>query len=121
MLFRSVYAISQRKEKIAKQEQDEAVQTTKTLATEEMNSQLSKQKDKMDKEREAAVNNGIKKALADAAAAKKAEEQKAEAAEAKIAEAEAAKTAEQASPDEAVTDDATDPESSADDSIQGEE
>lgn len=121
VLLTGVYAISQRKEKIAKQEQDEAVQTTKTLATEEMNSQLSKQKDKMDKEREAAVNNGIKKALADAAAAKKAEEQKAEAAEAKIAEAEAAKTAEQASPDEAVTDDATDPESSADDSIQGEE
>lgn len=73
VLLTGVYAISQRKEKIARQEQADAVQTAKTLATEEMNSQLLKLKDKMDKEREAAVTNGIKKALADAQAATKKE------------------------------------------------
>jgi len=81
VLLTGVYAISKRKDKIARKEQDKAVQRAKSLANQEMKSQLSKLTDKMTREKENAVANGIKKALADAAAAaqetaKKAEEEK---------------------------------------------
>jgi formate dehydrogenase iron-sulfur subunit len=107
VLLTGVYAISKRKDKIAKEEQEEAVQSAKDLANEEMKTQLSKLSTKMTKEKETAVANGVKKALAEAeAAAKKAQE-----------EAEAAKAAEQAS----VDDDATDAETPSDDSAKEEE
>jgi len=69
VLLTGVYAISKRKEKIAQQEQEDAVQNTKTLATQEMNKQLSQLKDKMTKEKETAVTNEVKKALEEAAKA----------------------------------------------------
>jgi formate dehydrogenase iron-sulfur subunit len=95
VLLTGVYAISKRKDKIAKQEQEDAVQTTKDQAAQEMKNQLSKLTTKMTKEKDTAVTNGVKKALAEAqAAAKKAEE-----------EAEAEKAAVQASPDEETTSD----------------
>ena len=76
VLLTGVYAISKRKDKIAREEQDDAVQTAQTLAAEEMKTQLSKLSATMTKEKETAVANGVKKALADAAdAAKKAEEE----------------------------------------------
>ena len=122
VLLTGVYAISKRKDKIARQEQEDAVQNTKRLAAQEMDNQLSKLKDKMTREKETAVTNGVKKALADAeAAAKKAEQER----EAQAAEA--AEAAEKASPDEATTDETTtidnaaDPEPASDDSVKGEE
>ncbi len=69
VLLTGVYAISKRKEKIADEERKEAVQKTTDLATAEMNKQLSQLKDKLTKEKEAAVRTEVKKAL-DAAAKK---------------------------------------------------
>ncbi len=94
VLLTGVYAISKRKEKIARQEQEDAVQNTKTLATQEMNNQLSKLKEKMTREKETAISNEVKKALEQAA--KKAKEA--------VAEEESAKAAEQAAWDEDVLD-----------------
>jgi formate dehydrogenase iron-sulfur subunit len=113
VLLTGVYAISKRKDKIAKEELDDAVQMSKDLASEEMKNQLSKLSVKMTKEKETAITNGIKKALAEAEeAAKKAKEE----------EAEAAKAAEQASPDEKATDTvATNAETTSDDSTKEEE
>ena len=79
VLLTGVYAISKRKEKIARQEKQAAVRSATDAATEEMNRQLDQLKSKMTKEKETAVANEVKKALAEAA--KKAEE------EAKAAEA----------------------------------
>ncbi|MCP3875729.1 MAG: 4Fe-4S dicluster domain-containing protein [Desulfobacteraceae bacterium] len=73
VLLTGVYAISKRKEKIANQEKEDAVQKTANEATEEMNKQLSQLRDKMTKEKETAVQNEVKKALDEAA--KKAEEE----------------------------------------------
>ncbi len=67
VLLTGVYAISKRKDKIAKEEQDDAVENAKEMAGEEMKNQLSKLSDKMTKEKETAVANGVKKALDDAA------------------------------------------------------
>jgi len=76
VLLTGVYAISKRKEKIADEERKEAVQAAKDLAAKEMNKQLSSLKDKLTKEKEAAVKAEVKKAL-DAAAKKAAEAAKA--------------------------------------------
>nr|MDA3788923.1 hypothetical protein [Desulfobacula sp.] len=72
VLLTGVYAISKRKEKIASQELEQAVESTRSLAENEMNDQLSKLKAKMTKEKETAIQNEVKKALQEAA--KKAEE-----------------------------------------------
>jgi Fe-S-cluster-containing dehydrogenase component len=66
VLLTGIYAISKRKEKIAKQEKEEAVQKTIDHATNEMNNQLSQLKDKMTREKEAAIQNEVKKALKEA-------------------------------------------------------
>ncbi len=77
VLLTGVYAISKRKEKIAKEEQNEAVAQTTEQLTGEMNTKLSALQTKMTKEKETAVKNEVKKALDTAAAeaAKKAEEE----------------------------------------------
>ncbi len=113
VLLTGVYAISKRKDKIAKEEQEDAVQNAKAVAAEEMKNQLSKLSTKMTKEKDTAVANGVKKALAEAEeAAKKAQEEK---------EAEA-KAAQEVSQGEAATDEeATDAETTSDDSTKEEE
>ncbi|HCY85816.1 MAG TPA: hypothetical protein DHV36_11840, partial [Desulfobacteraceae bacterium] len=73
VLLTGVYAIAKRKDKIAKEEQETAVQDAIDTATEEMNKQLAQLKDKMTKEQQTAVANEVKKALEEAA--KKAEEE----------------------------------------------
>lgn len=72
VLLTGVYAISQRKEKIARQEQTEAVQKAQDLATQEMNKQLTQLTVKLTKEKDTAIAAEVKKALDEAA--KKAEE-----------------------------------------------
>ncbi|WDP93348.1 MAG: 4Fe-4S dicluster domain-containing protein [Desulfobacter sp.] len=71
VLLTGVYAIAQRKDKIAKEEKDAAVKEAIDQATDEMNKQLAQLKDKMTKEQQNAVANEVKKALEEAA--KKAE------------------------------------------------
>ena len=73
VLLTGVYAISKRKEKIANQEKEAAVQNANTIATDEMNKQLSSLRDRMTKEKETTVKNEVKKALDEAV--KKAEEE----------------------------------------------
>ncbi len=72
VLLTGVYAISKRKEKIANQEREEAVQNAIADTTDEMNEQISKLKVKMTKEKDTAIQNEVKKALEEAA--KEAEE-----------------------------------------------
>lgn len=67
VLLTGIYAISRRKEKIAKEEQDKAIAETLSSANEEMEQKLAEQKDKMEKQKEAAINLEIKKALKEAA------------------------------------------------------
>ncbi len=88
VLLTGVYAISKRKEKIANQEREDAVQKATEEATGEMNKQLSQLRDKLTKEKETAVKNEVKKALDEAA--KKAEEEAKAAEEARVAEEAAA-------------------------------
>ncbi|MCP3943928.1 MAG: 4Fe-4S dicluster domain-containing protein [Desulfobacteraceae bacterium] len=99
VLLTGVYAISKRKEKIAEEEQESAVQNAKDLASQEMKDQLLKLSKKMTKEKETAIANGVKKALVEVE--------------------EAAKKAEQAAADAA--EDATNPETTSDDSEKEEE
>ncbi|MBU0971344.1 MAG: 4Fe-4S dicluster domain-containing protein [Proteobacteria bacterium] len=107
VLLTGVYAISKRKDKIAREEQDAAVQKAQELAAEEMKTQLSKLKEKMTKEKQTAITAEVKKAVAEAV--KKAEEK-------------AAKAAEPASPDEPTTDeDAPEASASPDTSVKEEE
>lgn len=73
VLLTGVYAIAKRKDKIARQEREAAVQDAIDQATDEMNKQLAQLKDKMTKEQQTAVANEVKKALEEAA--KKAEEE----------------------------------------------
>ena len=73
VLLTGVYAIAKRKDKIAREEQDAAVQEAIDTATDEMNKQLAQLKDKMTKAQQTAVANEVKKALEEAA--KKAEEE----------------------------------------------
>jgi Fe-S-cluster-containing dehydrogenase component len=67
VLLTGIYAISKRKDKIADQERIEAVATTVANANEEMQVKLAALKDKMTKEREAAINLEVKKALEEVA------------------------------------------------------
>ncbi len=67
VLLTGIYAISRRKEKIAKEEQNEAVAATLSAANEEMEKKLAELKDKMEQQKEAAINLEIKKALKEAA------------------------------------------------------
>ncbi|MBA3009830.1 MAG: hypothetical protein FP812_06270, partial [Desulfobacula sp.] len=107
VLLTGVYAISKRKDKIAREEQEAAVQNAQNLAAEEMKTQLSKLKEKMTKEKQTAITTEVKKAVAEAV--KKAEEK-------------AAKAAEPASPDDPITDeDATKASATPDASVKEEE
>ena len=67
VLLTGIYAISKRKDKIADQERIEAVASTIADANEEMKVKLEALKDKMTKEKEAAINLEVKKALEEAA------------------------------------------------------
>jgi len=67
VLLTGIYAISKRKEKIAKEEREEAVSQTLSDANEEMKKQISELKDKIAQEKEAAINLEVKKALKEAA------------------------------------------------------
>ncbi len=67
VLLTGIYAISKRKDKIAQQEQAAAVQTTVTDMQAEMARQLEAQKEKLAREKEAAISFEVKKALEEAA------------------------------------------------------
>ena len=67
VLLTGIYAISRRKEKIAQEELNEAVASTVSNANEEMKVKLAELKDKMTKQKEAAINLEVKKALKEAA------------------------------------------------------
>ena len=75
VLLTGVYAISKRKDKIAKDEQDQALQAASVQATEEMNQKIEALREKMVKEKTAAINFEVKKALEEAAKEKEAEKQ----------------------------------------------
>ena len=77
VLLTGIWAISRRKDQIADQERITAVAETTADANEEMKVKLAELKDKMTKEKEAAINLEVKKALEEAA--KQAEEEKASA------------------------------------------
>ncbi|MBU1343962.1 MAG: 4Fe-4S dicluster domain-containing protein [Proteobacteria bacterium] len=77
VLLTGVYAISKRKEKIAKLEKEQAVQNANDTAATEMTKQLSQLKAKLTKEKETAIQTEVKKAL-ELAAKKAADEAKAE-------------------------------------------
>ena len=82
VLLTGVYAISKRKDKIAREEKDEALQAAKVQANEQMNQKLEELRGKMTKEKTAAINFEVKKALEDAAKeAEVAKESEAEAGE----------------------------------------
>ncbi len=73
VLLTGVYAISKRKEKIASQEQADAVKNAINIANDSASKQLSQLKDQMNKQKETAIQTEVKKALEEAA--KKAEEE----------------------------------------------
>jgi Fe-S-cluster-containing dehydrogenase component len=76
VLLTGIYAISQRKDKVAAEEQAEAVALAKADADEEMKKQIANVKNQAAKEKKAAIKKEVKKALE--AAAKEAEEKNAE-------------------------------------------
>ncbi|MCG6911604.1 MAG: 4Fe-4S dicluster domain-containing protein [Deltaproteobacteria bacterium] len=78
VLLTGIYAISRRKDQIAAQERIEAIAATVADANEEMKVKLAELKDKMNKEKEAAINLEVKKALEEAAKPSEAEKQPAE-------------------------------------------
>lgn len=63
VLLTGIYAISRRKEKISEEEQNDAVAKTKALADENLKAKLAALKDTMTKEKEAAINLEVKKAI----------------------------------------------------------
>ena len=67
VLLTGIYAISKRKDKIADDERIHAIAQTVADANEEMKVKLAQMKDNMAKEKEAAVNLEVKRALEDAA------------------------------------------------------
>jgi len=67
VLLTGVYAISKRKDKIAHEEQAEAVARTQDAADELMAKKLAELKKKMVKEKETAIKTEVKKALDEAA------------------------------------------------------
>jgi len=79
VLLTGIYAISQRKDKVAKEEQAEAVEAARAATKEEAAAELQKTLAMKEKEKETAINMAVKKALEEAAkkqeeAAKAAEE-----------------------------------------------
>lgn len=66
VLLTGVYAISKRKDKIAKEEKEDALQAASVQATEEMNQKIEVLREKMTKEKTAAINFEVKKALEEA-------------------------------------------------------
>jgi Fe-S-cluster-containing dehydrogenase component len=67
VLLTGIYAISKRKDKIAAEERIDAIARTVADASEEMKVKLAEMKDKLTKEKEAAINLEVKKALEEAA------------------------------------------------------
>jgi len=67
VLLTGIWAISRRKDQLADQERIAAVAATTADANEEMQVKLAELKDKMSKEKEAAINLEVKKALEEAA------------------------------------------------------
>ena len=77
VLLTGIWAISRRKDQIADEERIAAVATTTADANEEMQIKLAELRDELNKQKEAAINLEVKKALAEAA--KQAEAEKASA------------------------------------------
>ena len=75
VLLTGVYAISKRKDKIAKEEKDDAVQAARVQSNEEMNQKIEELKAKMTKEKTAAINFEVKKALEEVSKEKEVETQ----------------------------------------------
>ncbi len=67
VLLTGIYAISKRKDNIAREERIQAVAATVADANEEIKTKLAELKEKMTREKEAAINLEIKKALKEAA------------------------------------------------------
>jgi formate dehydrogenase iron-sulfur subunit len=67
VLLTGIYAISKRKDKIADEERIQAIAETVADANQEMAIKLAEMKDNMAKEKEAAINLEVKRALEDAA------------------------------------------------------
>jgi Fe-S-cluster-containing dehydrogenase component len=78
VLLTGIYAISKRKDQIAERQRIEAVAATVADANAEMKAKLAELKDKMTREKEAAINREVKKALEEAAEKAAAEKQAAE-------------------------------------------
>ena len=70
VLLTGIYAISQRKDKVAREEQAAAVAEAVTQARAEAKAKLAEALAKADKDKKAAIDKEVKKALADAAKAK---------------------------------------------------
>ena len=77
VLLTGIYAMSQRKEKVAKEEQKAAVAAAKEKLSAEAEAKLKKAMDDAKRERTKAVESAVKTALADAEKARKAAEEKA--------------------------------------------
>jgi len=67
VLLTGIHAISQRKDKVAREEQQEAVNRAREEAEETMARKLADQKRAADKEKEAAIKREVEKALAESA------------------------------------------------------
>ena len=85
VLLTGIYAVSRRKDKIAQEEQADAVAAAVATSKEEAKSELEKVLAMKEKEKETAVNMAVKKALEEAA--KEQEEAAAKAQEGAVAEA----------------------------------
>ncbi len=68
VLLTGIYAISQRKDRVAQEEKEDAVSATRKEAEQEMQEKLAEAKKKAAREKEDAVEKAVKKALEDAAA-----------------------------------------------------
>ena len=95
VLLTGVYAISQRKDKVAAEEQAVAVEAAEAATKEAAAAELKKTLEMKEKEKETAINMAVKKALEEAA---KAQEEAAQAEEAATAQEEAA-PADEATPE----------------------
>jgi formate dehydrogenase iron-sulfur subunit len=76
VLLTGAYAISKRKDKIASQEQEDAVNQTAKEALEDTNKKLEDLREKLTQEKTAAINFEVKKALEEAAKEREAQEAK---------------------------------------------
>ena len=78
VLLTGIYAVSQRKDKIAREEQSEAVAEAVATSKEEAKGELEKVLAMKEKEKETAINMAVKKALEEAAKAQEEEAAKAQ-------------------------------------------